>query len=550
MARWERMEAITNLGTNYVRYVDFPPNIMSPSIAQNYEMFTGMSTSVPPTPIYVTNTLYNIECFEPYVESGYTNIPHVTRAIVVNLDDYGYEENGDLIFPMTEGYLEHWRAGTDGLFTVWFSDGKLNTGSADLDYDDNPLPVIMSPGAILSYTNVGRVDGIETNNYGQIVNSAWGFTRTPPITQNWNVAEIVYAYTNNMGTNSAAWLFREQAQADYASFTAYPNLIYTAGGTGAFVSVALTITGTVFGVWSPDEPPAYSPQPEFYQTTSNAVTTINVTSTNRLALSHMWKRVTNITSTNTPNVADTWSIVYDGLFPIYGDMSYTLTATDLNERRSVIDALRWSYDVGTGGLTADGTTNRWQWTGTSTSSWAAAKSACAASTPTGAGNALVWRWTSGTYDGTTWTANAEAARCKRSVFGPSMRGDNQASYMSTEYEKVIDLYAKASTAQVISGIHTFTNGTHEFDAFADEVWLPNTNQYHGIAAVYTGYGGTNTLVGTPYTDAGWIGTTNFPDTWCVEPTVGSPSTRGFQIGNPLAVIKYDSTTNGFQFIRD
>ena len=588
-------------------------------------------------PVYATTNLSGAAALLPFVFGGVTSVPHVVRSMLLEtqggLDYWGYEVGGDDSgLWQTEFFAQHWQA-SNGLFDVWFG-----TPGAD---GTNPVtfPKIANPAVILSYTNIGWYTNAQTDTYGTITNSAWYFTRTPDVTQNWNLAEAYFvpdlwatnfylnygdgrytwnsvrdAWTQEYGggylqiesvltngatkhvmsdhttgfdeeyyigligqtnwtslpysvgvgitnptdsvvyyTNNVALAYREQAPMDYNHKDGLtPTMIFTPGTTNPYTPVTLVITGHVFSAFSATNNPDFGAFPN-QEIITNATETITMSTTNPVSLTLSWRRITGISSTNTAGYrGDTWSIVYDDTFPLYGGATWTLTANDLNERRSFVDCLRWSYDDRKNvepdpALDAMGSTG-YIWTASSTSSWADAKTLCAATNPTTFLNAdnghPAQQWTSGEYDGFTWTARATSTKAKRHVKGVF-------GTMPTNYEHTIDLYVLAANAMNARTGLEFTNGVHTFDPFGD-AWIQDTNQFWGYPSAYVGY--TNeAYIGTTNTDAGWIGSTNFPPTWCDEPGNGDPRSRGYIIRSgpkTLAIIKWDSTTNGFSYIRE
>ena len=351
-------------------------------------------------------------------------------------------------------------------------------------------------------------------------------------------------FTNNTSSavywhDSLSLQFVEHVPMDYNHKDGLlPDVIFTGGGsTDAFVSVTLTITGSVFAAFTATNNPDFQQQPN--QDIEQAIEVVTISSTNPTPLTKGWQRVEYITASTTARDGDTYSVVYGETFPMYGSQDWTLSARDINERREFIDAMRWTYDDASFNTLWSFTTNRNNvWTGTSTNTWADAKSQAEISTPTGSFEVNKAEcYTTGSKDGNTYIATAVSTRAVR-YFGAAING------FSTNYEHVIDLYVMAVDARLEE-----TNGTHVFDPF-DDSWIQDTNQYWGYPNAYTGY--TNELyLGTTNENAGWIGRTNFPPTWCDEPGKSNPTSRGFRIINGAAtfgIIKWDQSANGIKYI--
>ena len=108
-------------------------------------------------PAYSNVTLEGYAAFNPFVESGYINVPHVTRSMVSSVDWYGYRipqyiDDGtetDSVDWWTSFYVPYWHGGNDGEFTDYFGILDAATNYAPT------FPYITDPAEILSYTNIG-----------------------------------------------------------------------------------------------------------------------------------------------------------------------------------------------------------------------------------------------------------------------------------------------------------------------------------------------------------------------------------------------------------
>lgn len=162
-------------------------------------------------PTYTNVTLSGYNAFNPFVEYGYTNLPHVTRAMIADvggggsggIDWYGYRipaytDDGTETRSVqwwTAFYVPFWHGGGDGEFTNYFGILDAATNYAPT------FPYITDPAEILSYTNIGYYTNEYTDAFGvisatnnylsqKIGASDWYFTRSPPTTQNWNIADV------------------------------------------------------------------------------------------------------------------------------------------------------------------------------------------------------------------------------------------------------------------------------------------------------------------------------------------------------------------------
>lgn len=525
-----------------------------PYVTATYQAYTGSTSAVSVVtngayvitnslnyPVYVSTTLVDSANFYPFVFAGYTNVPHVTRAVAQTLSSWGYGvDDPEQQRWITTKYARHWEADGDGFFLDW-----LNSTNGP------KIPSIANPGVILSYTNQGFVTNQQYDAWGSVSFSDWYWTRSPPTTQNWNLAEIYVGVTNVTGTNSAMWQFRANTPLDYHHYeTNCPALLFSTGGDEtALPAVDITISGYIFG--GTGTPVVGEPTP---QLTTNATEVVTLT-TNRYALTKRWQSVTNITaSTTLYSTGHTWSVVYDTRTVLYGDMDWTMTALDMNERRSVLDGLRWTYtEPGWQGLAGDPEWRnrgslRYKWTGNSTNSWAEAQANAVADTPsTGSAEHVARQYTTGSYDGSTWVAEMWASTAKRKIYN----GENRLDTISTNMYFELDVYAKVDAP----GYPFPAFDVYEHYSYG-ATWLESTGIWYaatvGITnaivttnrneAVWFGYGG----------DPGWFGSTNQPTEWCAEPGVGEDTFKGYHLTGDYmyTVLKWDSTTNGFQYIRD
>ena len=127
-----------------------------------------------------------------------------------------------------------------------------------------------------------------------------------------------------------------------------------------------------------------------------------------------------------------------------------------------------------------------------------------------------------------------------------------------------DLYTKCSVA---------TESTKHFSGFADNPtnwvdtldvddhsWMLSTNQYYGLSDAATTPGtSSNIFMGIDKDGGVYLGSTNFPE-WCDAPSAdGTGAAKGYSIGDDDTggaapslwyVLKFDVTTNGFNYIRD
>lgn len=506
-----------------------------------YQAFTGISSAVSiltngiyivtnslDTPIYESVTLTNDACFIPFVHEGYTNLPHVMRSHVVAMDDID-----------TLPYIQFWESDGEGLFEQYLNDAIADTNSTT----DN-FPYIANPGVILTYTNAGYVTNRTYDALGTVDGSYWTYTRQPPTTQNWNLAEGYVITSNTTG-------FRANTPLDYNHFgDEVPTLVYTAGGTNAYQSATWLIEGTVFDQLDSATQRTTTPDNQPTHATNE---TIVMAATNLVNLTYVWHNITNMSTTSTlTNTGDTWSVVYTNKVALYGSSDWVLDATDINERLSVVDGMRWTgNDEDLVGVANKG------WIGQSTTSWAEAKSLAEGGTISGpwivGSDSVACQFTLGwKFNGAgpglfVWQAQAFTALSTLKVSPDVFKGTNMFS---------ADIYTKCTvghpTAQGTSTNWSYVLNTYDHD------WMDSTNQYYAKKEAALTLGTvSNIFMGLPKYGAIYLGSTNFPD-WCAEPGVGAPSAEGYTIWNlssanaPASVphvLKFDGP-DGFQYIRD
>jgi len=518
--RYERTDAIFWIG-EYTNTFGRGPDLL-----ESFQCYAGSTNDSDGTawPSYDTVTRTNEYCLLPFAHAGYTNLPHVRQSVVHALDDYSYpiDDDNDIYGWLTAFYVRHWDADGNGLFDSYL---QATSGPA--------LPLINDPGVILSYTNAGYVANEQYDVAGNVTNSWWAFTRSPAITQAWNLADLRVGSTN--------WVFQENTSLDFNQLDSglLPDLEFQSGGHAGAVSISATITGLVFSSASGTRDPfSHTPSSPLLQDTVADSETVTLT-TNGAALTKRWHQVTGISAASLPaNTGHTWSVVYRGEFPLYGDRAWTMRASDHNERRSVIDGLRWTYSEPWTGVNPnlnDLGSTQLTWTASSTQSWADAKAKCALDTPAKVtGHERAQQWTSGSFNPAigpigTWTANARASRAKRRA------GD--AVPMTPNMEYKLDFYSRAIIPNYTNVEHYTYNAT----------WMTSTGLFYGVSAITTatgnvwaGYGG----------DAGWFGSTSRPTVWCAEPTDGVTTFRGYEMDNETwTVLKWDATTNGLNYKR-
>jgi len=283
---------------------------------------TGIYTNVYPTNVTYTTT--NQTGPFPYAAGDgntYTAMPFVTHYFLAQLDSK--------IGALVDGYIAY-NAATNP--TVWHSQYYTNDYSYDSVnfrwtnsnvriYPITGIPV-ETKANLFHHAGVGYVASAITNRFGIVTNGTAYWTRQPPMTNQWVLAESHY---------TGAWSYVEisQFQTRMYETNVYPVLKYIIGGTNAFSgSVNVTINGTMLNVTN--------------QTTPASSEIVAISSTNETLTTKPWYNISSIAVSGSYNTNDTVSLYYNGSFAIYGDQPYTLYASDINERYEVIKRLKYT----------------------------------------------------------------------------------------------------------------------------------------------------------------------------------------------------------------
>lgn len=247
-----------------------------------------------------------------------TNTPTLTRSQIVALDEKARE--------LADYFVQHW-AGTNDNFYSYFSQTNF-TG----DHPEN-FPMCC-PAAIMKHLGIGFVTNITYSDYGVISGGDSYFTREPPTTQNWTLAEIYWK------TNTALFYSRNLTTFDTRYYdSAYPVLKFFPGGTNWGNDFEIFLTGVTLI--------------KSNQSISGSITDggslifVDESNTPPVALTNFWYQISGFTNNSGAlNDGDTIAVVYTNKITLYGDMPFRLYAEDLNERYAFLNAMRWTCKNG------------------------------------------------------------------------------------------------------------------------------------------------------------------------------------------------------------
>ena len=183
--------------------------------------------------------------------------------------------------------------------------------------------------------------------------------------------------------------------------------------------------------------------------------------------------------------------------------NWLLSASNLQERYEALYYLKWTHwqftwssfgDTYASAWIAGQASNTYAWTGASTSSWGAAKIACAAATPTiTTVNGAPYGYTRGTWNGSTWTAYAYARQSRMKLEG-----------VWTGLTCVVDSYAYPEKPGYAYAI---------FDAGGTGLL---SNQLCRFSVVTNAAGNRSSVTSAP------LGSVSFPSgVWCDQPSNNS-----------------------------
>ena len=182
-------------------------------------------------------------------------------------------------------------------------------------------PPYGSKAHYLHYLGIGYVEDAHTNAGGYVTNGTGYFTRQPPRTSNWQMAECVY---------SNAWGYRAGQNFDqrYYEEAYYPVITYVT--TGSVPAVDVTLSGRTLTPSS--------------QALSNDTETISISAgVSNTPCTKYWYEVTNITVSGSGSDRDSVVARWTNSVVLYGDRPFRLYARDLDERYKVLDGMRMCW---------------------------------------------------------------------------------------------------------------------------------------------------------------------------------------------------------------
>jgi len=193
-----------------------------------------------------------------------------------------------------------------------------------------------------------------------------------------------------------------------------------------------------------------------------------------------------------------------------------LQSTNFIDRAKVLASLKWTHSGEAGSSNVYGcswstnlTENYWVWTGNSADSWADAKTACEGAFPIKYTSAMrPLQGTTGTKGPGGWVATAYAAKGQMIVAG------------STQMEHTVDFYYRTQTY----GTNVFTNAV-----FSDLATGLQDGLFKRLETSSAAWGAVTSSV---------VGSTDFPATWCDEPTESASKSLGWEIEKEDAVLKW------------
>jgi len=436
-------------------------------------------------------------------------LPYLDYVIFNNVDDFGDK------IALNEWVNTNLSDGGD--FNEYFAQGVGGAyPSVFPTYNYASLQYYEGYGFGTNYTtNIwGDITGSSVTSYTRAnaqSNMAW-FTVYPSNDVNWELA-----YATSDGTN---WAFREimvlgtNETSDLNTLGAYcmepqdlPVLLYQ-HSTNDIVARDVTITGQAYKA---EIQSSY----RFLETTSE---TISSTGTN--ACTKQWYKITSITPDGAANKYDSYAVVYTNEMAMYGEPEEwtRLYSVMLDERWHAFHALLWS-DVAEPDTTIDWeavvANNQYEWEGTG-ATWAAAKSAAEAATPTvSTVDSLPGSWTKGQYVDPGGPPVFYRAWAFARASYPVVQGNT----VSTNYARKVEFY---------------------FDGRAEGEWdAQGYDIKDGILSNLVDSG-----VGIDYaiTSAAPVNVTNFPPNWCAEPDAGQAfTTNGWFQDREQGLIRWDVT---------
>ena len=279
----------------------------------------GIYTNIYPTNMTVTTT-NQIGPFEYEADGSvtYTGMPFVTRYFINQLDAK--------IIDLMSCYLAYNAASNSTAWhkTAYTSDIVYSVAGTDHTNTATIYPITSipyeTPRNLFTHAKIGYVESPISNQFNIVTNGTAYWTRQPPMTNQWVLAETHY---------TGAWSYVEISQFEKRLYsTNTPVLKYIMGGTNPLTgSFDVTINGTFLNVTN--------------QTTPAGSEIVSISSTNETATTKPWYNISSISVAANFNTNDTVSLYYNGSFTLYGWWPYTLYAADLNERYEAIKRLKY-----------------------------------------------------------------------------------------------------------------------------------------------------------------------------------------------------------------
>lgn len=234
----------------------------------------------------------------------------------------------DELFRIAAYYVNSNQLGTDGTFNAWFA-MPANSNNVNANF-----PVFASTN-LLDAASVGW-----TNR--TVAHWTYSATVSP---SDWMLASI-----HSSGSNPTSWTFKAWnglSSMHPANNSSCPVAQYVPGGTNSFSSITMTLSGTA---WETNGNNSVS-----------ASEVLTFSSTNDVVSTNAWRTVTSIScSSLRPNSNDAVRITYITTPSLYDvDVGWKLTPASLNERKSCVDKMLWSYVSSARGYTQSNVQQSW-----------------------------------------------------------------------------------------------------------------------------------------------------------------------------------------------
>jgi len=286
-------------------------------------------------------------------ESTVTNVLLLTTNIVVTNQvgpfEYTVDGSNRMAYPsLTHGFVEalddaieriidasvctnYDDGGYDGWFTnlvyLFDTNGACTATNYMADFPMNTKAGLFDREGIGYVTNRAWYSFDPTTNRMDFVTGGDAYwTRQPPVTQNWLLAESAY-------TGETSWVFHDIGDFSkrFYDATEFPSLVYSSGGTNPLASpISVTVTGLVLVISN-----------QATVATSETVTVSSINSTNQLT--NQWYSIDGIAITNAGASTGDWiSVTWLGDIALYADASYRLEVSDFDERVLALKACIYS----------------------------------------------------------------------------------------------------------------------------------------------------------------------------------------------------------------